>query len=47
MPLGGIVAAVRKALGKLTDVLLIGRSAGWWQKKPGASNAPRDLRPPK
>jgi hypothetical protein len=26
---------VRKFLGKLTDVLLIGRNKGWWERKPG------------
>lgn len=29
------VLALRKVLGKLTDALLVGRSAGLWSKKDG------------
>ena len=27
--------AIRRILGKITDVLVAGRGAGLWQKKPG------------
>ena len=33
MNLGKIVSGVRKVLGKLTDILLIGRQQGWWSQK--------------
>ena len=32
MGLGGVVGKVRKVLGVLTDLLLVGRKAGWWNK---------------
>lgn len=32
MNLGKIVSGVRKVLGKITDILLIGRNAGWWSR---------------
>jgi hypothetical protein len=37
-PKGGVLGwfgIVRKILGKITDVLLIGRSAGLWSRKHG------------
>ena len=33
--------AIRKALGKLTDVLLIGRKGGLWDKTPGPDIKPK------
>ena len=35
MKLPNWLGAVRKVLGKLTDVLTAGRAAGLWKKKPG------------
>jgi len=35
MGLGGIVGKIRKVLGKITDLLNIGRKQGWWSKKHG------------
>jgi len=29
------ILAVRKFLGKLTDILTLGRAAGWWDKTQG------------
>ena len=36
--------AIRKALGKLTDVLLIGRQGGLWDKTPGPDIKPKDIK---
>jgi len=35
MTIASTVATVRRLLGKLTDLLLVGRNAGWWRRKPG------------
>ena len=33
---------IKKFLGTLTDLLLIGRNRGWWQRKPGADEIFKD-----
>lgn len=35
LPIGKIISVARKILGKITDVLLIGRNAGLWDKSKG------------
>ena len=39
MDFAKIISVVRKVLGKITDVLLIGRNAGWWSRKPGIGDS--------
>jgi hypothetical protein len=39
MTILAILASARKWLGKLTDALLIGRSAGWWNRGPKGPGA--------
>lgn len=34
---------LRKVLGTLTDILTLGRKAGWWSKKHGPSGSSLDL----
>jgi hypothetical protein len=48
----GIWGAIKKVLGTLTDILLVGRSAGLWDKGQGpdiGGDSPRrpDIKPPK
>ena len=38
---------IKKFLGKLTDLLLIGRQKGWWDKKKGPNVGDGGLQGPK
>ena len=37
----GVLKKIAKVLGKITDVLLIGRQQGWWSEKHGLPRKPR------
>ena len=45
--IGGIWQAARKVLGILTDLLTVGRSAGWWDKSGGPPTGRAGDEPPK
>lgn len=37
-----MLSKIKKFLGTLTDLLLVGRSRGWWARKPSAGDVFRD-----
>jgi hypothetical protein len=40
-----MLSKIKKFLGTLTDLLLIGRNRGWWQKGQGPDFSSEPLRP--